>query len=777
MEDRPSLTLGTQVQFIPGVGPKRAAAIASLGVRTAQDLLFFFPRGYEWPAPPAAVDDLENDQPASMIGVVSEAELVSRNAGKSVFGVLVTTATGPVRLLFFNQPFRADTLTLDRRLMFSGKPRLNGLRWEFVHPKVTLLSEEESAPTPRPIPVYPLREGLKQTDLRRVVATVLPLLPDDLPEVMPKSLRERIGLSLTEAGIEGFEKGSREGSPLTTPSLFADEERTLVSRDHDGSNDIERSDQTGSRPNRSTSEDPDAGGPNDNVVVSEIGTAVRQMHAPEHQLDQIRGQTRFVFQELLVMQLALALRRRQLTTDLAAPPIEIDARIDARIRKRLPFELTSDQDAAVGDIRADLRRQFPMNRLLQGDVGSGKTAVAVYAMLAAAACGHQSVMMAPTEVLARQHHRTLTTMLESSATRVGLLCGSLSAAERRDILARMADGSVDLVIGTQSLLYEVRFAKLGLCVIDEQHKFGVAQRVSLRGGGVDPHYLVMSATPIPRSMAMTVFGDVDLTSIRGRPPGRGEVHTYLVSDEKRPRWWDFVRKSIDEGRQAFVVAPRIQARGEDDVDGDSSADGEDISSVTGLHQELRSGPLAGFRVSLLHGRMPAEEKQSLMRDFAEGRIDVMVSTTVIEVGIDVPNATIMTIAGAERFGLAQLHQLRGRVGRGGFDGHCAVLTDRECHPEEIERLAIFEKTRDGFALAEADFRLRGPGDLLGRRQSGLPPMRIADLNRDVELISIARRMAQEMVDVDPHLEDTGLQPLKNQVMRRYQKRLELGDVA
>ncbi|MEL6110285.1 MAG: ATP-dependent DNA helicase RecG [Planctomycetota bacterium] len=466
------------------------------------------------------------------------------------------------------------------------------------------------------------------------------------------------------------------------------------------------------------------------------------------------------------------MRRRQLTTELRSSALPNSAMLDARITNRFPFELTGDQQSAMTDIARDMSRQFPMNRLLQGDVGSGKTVVAIYAMMLAVGNSHQAVLMAPTEVLARQHFRTLTTMLKGSRVRIGLLCGSLSTAERRKVLADAASGEVDLIVGTQALLHGVDFHCLGLCVIDEQHKFGVRQRVKLRSGGEDPHYLVMSATPIPRSVAMTVFGDVDLTTLREKPPGRGTVNTYLGRPEWRDRWWGFVRTQLNEGRQAFVVAPRVDSP---ESKGDESE--EDVSSVESVYAQLSDDTFADYRVALLHGRLANEDKQSIMQLFADGEIDVLISTTVIEVGIDVSNATVMTILGAQRFGLAQLHQLRGRVSRGTHAGHVCVFTDGDQPPEEFERLQVFEETDDGFELAEADFRLRGPGDVLGARQSGLPPMRIANLLEDMDVLAVARMIAQDTIDEDPLLSAPQWETLRKQMLRRYGKRLDLGDAA
>ncbi len=701
--------LTTELASLPGLGRAQARRLGKLGLRTIQDLLFLFPRDYERPAPPARVDQLRDGTPASLIGTITDTEIVSRTPGKSVFGALVENETGAVRMLFFNQAFRSDQLKLGSRVIVSGSPKLNGFRMEFVHPKYTVLDASENVPEPRMLAIYPLTDGVKQSDLRNLVAHWMGVA-SELVEVMPGSLRHEAGEQLRENGVE-------------------------ISGD-----------------------------------LPPIEQALRQLHVPDDEAAMLTARTRLVFQELFVMQLALAIKRRRSTTNLQAPPLPSPAVVDARIVNRLPFELTGDQRNAIDEIRADMSRQFPMNRLLQGDVGSGKTVVAVYAMMLAVAGGHQAVLMVPTEVLARQHFQTISTMLEGSRVRIGLLCGSLSASERRNVVAGAASGEIDLLIGTQALLYgDLEFHRLGLCVVDEQHKFGVNQRVKLRSGGVDPHSLVMSATPIPRSIAMTMFGDVELSTIREKPPGRGKVNTYLSHDGWKDRWWTFVKERLDEGRQVFVVAPRVSTS--------ESEDDEDVSSVESVYEELSTGPLKDYRVELLHGRMANDDKLAIMQSFAAGRTQVLVSTTVIEVGINVPNATVMTILGAQRFGLAQLHQLRGRIARGTHAGHVCVFTDGDRSPEENDRLKVFEQTDNGFELAEADFRLRGPGDLLGRKQSGLPPMRIADLTRDFAILAVARAMAQQLIDEDPELAGDELAALREQMIRRYGKRLDLGDVA
>jgi ATP-dependent DNA helicase RecG len=497
-----------------------------------------------------------------------------------------------------------------------------------------------------------------------------------------------------------------------------------------------------------------------------IHEAVTQIHLPRDAESLERARRRFVFQELLVLQLALAERRREQSTTARAVPLKTSAQVDARILRRFPFELTGSQKQAIEEIKVDLARETPMNRLLQGDVGSGKTVVALYAILAALAHGTQAVLMAPTEVLARQHARTFGKFLEASRVRTALLTGTLKAAQRRETLEQIASGEVDVVIGTQAIIQsDVTFANLALAVIDEQHKFGVHQRAGLRAAGRAPHYLVMTATPIPRTVAMTVFGDLDISTLRDTPPGRQTVHTYVGTEEQRAKWWDFFRKKLREGRQGYVIAPLVE----------SSEDLSQPASVETLFEELANGELEAFRMGLVHGRMNATEKDAAMQDFSAGKIQVLAATSVVEVGIDVPNATLMTIESAQQFGLAQLHQLRGRISRGSQPGYCCAFAQTTTD-EAAQRLAAFAESTDGFHLAEVDFQLRGPGDLLGTAQHGLPPLRIADLTRDAEVLKEVRQQAREMVDQTEGLSDPKWARLRKMVSIRYGRVLELGDV-
>ena len=684
-------SLTTPVQYLKGVGPKRAELLARLELKTARDVLFFFPRDYQDMSELRSIDRLEPNQPVSVCGVVEEIELRNTGPGKSTLGVLIRQDTQYLRAIWFNQTFIRDKLSRGARVLLSGTARQHGLRWEMAHPRVQVLASDEEPPAGRILPVYALTDGVSQPVMRRIVHSVVQSCSDGIEEVLPESF-------------------------LAGHNLWP------------------------------------------------IRTALPQVHTPADRASLLAARRRFVYQELLTMQLALALRRSRLLRRSPAPPLRVDAKIDSRIRRLFPFELTGDQQQAILEISGDLARECPMNRLLQGDVGSGKTVVAEYAMLLAVAKGHQAVLMAPTEVLARQHVRTLSRDLRESRVRIGLLTGSLSTAQRRTTLAAITAGELDLVVGTHAVLHEdVDFPRLGLVVIDEQHKFGVRQRAALRSG-FDPHYLVMTATPIPRTVSMTLFGDLDVSTLRQAPPGRQAVHTYLGDQRRRESWWDFFRKKLCEGRQAYVVTPLVEESAQ-----------MPLASVEQAYEELANGVLSEFRLDLVHGQLSAEEKEVAMQDFRSGATQVLVATSVVEVGVDVPNATLMTIESGEHFGLAQLHQLRGRISRGTYPGFVCVFA-RADTSEAQRRLDAFAKTTDGFELAELDFQLRGPGDLFGLRQHGMPRLRVADLQQDTELLQEARTDAQALITDDPDFAAPQFARLRQRVLARYGQALDLGDV-
>lgn len=687
----PAELLATPVQYLKGVGPQRGELLARLELFYASDVLFHFPRDYEDLSDLRKIADLEEDKPLSIRGVIEEVELRETGPGRSMLGVLVRQDRDHLRALWFNMPYLQQQFRAGQQVLLFGKARQRGFRWEMTHPRVQNVDDDED--TPRGLlPIYPLTEGLNQTQMRRIARSVLETCLDAVDEVFPSAF--------------------------------------LASHN-----------------------------------LAPIREALSAIHFPASRAALDQARIRLVYQELLVLQLALALRRQSIAQDGAAPLLEATAKIDARIRWRFPFELTPGQNQSIAEISADMARPVPMNRLLQGEVGSGKTVVALYATLLAVAHRCQAAIMAPTEVLARQHADVLGKFLEASQVRTMLLSGGQTASERKATLEAIRAGEVDVVIGTQAIVESgAEFAKLGLVVIDEQHKFGVRQRASLRQAGQNPHYLVMTATPIPRTMAMTLFGDLDVSTLRDTPPGRQQVHTYLPTEAERSKWWEFFRKKLREGRQGFVVVPLVEESTQ-----------WQAANLNETFERLSHGELADFRLGLLHGRLSSAEKESAMADFRSGKIQVLISTSVVEVGIDVPNATVMTIDGAERFGLAQLHQLRGRISRGSHPGYCCLLAETQTE-DALQRLKALVKSTDGFELSEIDFQLRGPGELVGTRQHGLPPLRIADLLRDGAAVELARHDAQQMVAADPGMSRPENARLRRMVLARYGQALELGDV-
>ncbi len=470
--------------------------------------------------------------------------------------------------------------------------------------------------------------------------------------------------------------------------------------------------------------------------------AVRIAHLPPSWEELAVARRRLVFEELFYFSIGLALLRQRRTAEVGIRCANGDLR---GFYALLPFQLTGAQRRAAEDAARDLTRGVPMNRLLQGDVGSGKTVVGAACVWLMAQNGYQSALMAPTEILAQQHAQTLQTLLAPSGIRVGLLTGSLRAAEKRKIYDAMATGAVDLVVGTHALLTDgVTFANLGLVITDEQHRFGVNQRAALaqKGGAVRPHMLVMSATPIPRTLALLLYGDLEVSIIDERPPGRQNVDTFLVGEALRQRMYGFVRKQVQEGHQVYMVCPAVE---------EGQEGGQDLKAVTTYAQTLQTKIFPDLRVGLLHGKMKGKDKEAVMAAFAAGEIDILCATTVIEVGVDVPRATLMVIENAERFGLSQLHQLRGRVGRGDAKSYCVLVSSHQ-GKETRQRLKALCATNDGFQIAEEDLKLRGPGDFFGQRQHGLPQLQLADLVEDVQVLQEAKEGAEWLLNDDPGLQ-------------------------
>lgn len=687
-----ALDLRTEVQFLKGVGPRRAEMLHRMGLETVQDLIFFFPRDYQHLSAVTPVDTLVESENASIHGTLQSIVARRTRKGLHLLTARLLTEDSVVKVAWFNQAFLQNRLHAGMRVLVSGKPKQREGKWEFSNPKWMALREDEAVPGSQILPVYRLTEGMQPHQMRSIVKAAVDQFVDRVEEVFPAHFRQS---------------------------------HSLVS----------------------------------------IHEALRGIHVPESDEQLQQSRRRLVFQELFVLQLALAMRRKKLEANGQAPRLPVNAKIDARICRLFPFDLTNAQRQAIDEICEDVAQPIPMNRLLQGDVGAGKTVVAFYLMLLAVAHQQQAVLMAPTEILAEQHYKNLKRLLTHSQVSVGLLTGSLKPADKSHLLDQLRRGELDLLVGTQAIIQpQVEFHQLAVVVIDEQHKFGVKQRAVLRQAGEDPHYLVMTATPIPRTMTMTAFGDLDVSTLRDRPPNRQTVHSYLGDEESRESWWEFYRKKLDEGRQGYVVTPLVE-----------ESETIDDASVKSVFEQLSNETLSGYRVGLLHGRQTPEEKADAMFRFATGELQVLVSTSVLEVGIDVPNATVMTIESGERFGLSQLHQLRGRISRGTHPGFVCVFADPK-NDQGRDRLQAFVRSNDGFELAEMDFAFRGPGNLLGTRQHGMPPMRVADLVRDKEVVLEARELAQELIQQDARLEVEIWSALRRQVLRRYSAVLDLGDV-
>jgi ATP-dependent DNA helicase RecG len=681
--------LDTEVQFVRGVGQRRAERLAKLEIQTVRDLLWHIPRDILDLTDVRPPERLVEGQIQSVRGEIVDVDARTISGGRTVVAALISAGRDYVRGVWFNQPWMRQRLVMGQTVLFTGKPKRHQGRWEFGHPHIQWLEEEDEPGANRGVlPRYGLTEGLSMQEMRRMTSAAAEDFADVIPDPVPEAFRARHSL----------------------PSL------------------------------------PDA---------------VRGLHRPQTADEFERARHRLLFDDLFEFQLALAMRRRVWDGESPAPVLERTAKIDARIRRLFPFSYTDGQRSAVAEIARDLRSGRAMHRLLQADVGAGKTVVAIDTMLVAVAGGYQAVLMVPTELLAVQHWETLDELLENSRVRRTLLTGSLTAAERRRTLESIRSGGIEIIVGTQAVIQaDVEFHKLGVVVIDEQHKFGVAQRSRLSAGAERPHVLVMTATPIPRSLCLTQFGDLDLTVMTDRPAGRQRIVTSRIQGEGAKRKaWEFIKKQLKSGRQAYIVCPLVQ--GNED-DGPRSAE---------LIFQRTTRALPDSEVGLVHGQMDRAERSRVMERFRAGTVQVLVATTVIEVGVDVPNASIMVILDAERFGLSQLHQLRGRIGRGSHQGYCFLFSDSDS-TESAQRLRALEFTTDGFEISETDFEIRGPGDVLGVRQHGRLPLRAASLTRDTAILEQARERAFPLVE-EGNFDQPEFAALKRQVLDRFGRLMDL----
>lgn len=661
-------SLSTPIENLTRVGKTTAGRLKRLGIGTVNDLLFYFPFRYEDYSQVVQIKDLRPNQTVTVRGKIVLIE--NRRAHRrrmTITEALIEDETGSIKVIWFNQPFLTKNLKPGNEVFIAGTVEFDRLTLQFVSPAYEKITEGESINTAKIVPVYPLTSNLTQKQLRFLIKIALESV-NLIKEWLPQEILNKHQLM-----------------PL----------------------------------NR----------------------ALDEIHFPENFSAQEQARYRFKFDELFLIQLQSQLLRQYLAQN-KSPQIEFKEKEIKNFVGSLPFALTGDQKKAAWQILLDLEKSQPANRLLEGDVGSGKTVVAAIAALNVLLNGFQTVIMAPTEILARQHFVSLKKLLESYKIPIALLTGSekvisengQDVTDKNEVLKMIKNGKVGLIIGTHALIQtEVEYKNLGLVIVDEQHRFGVEQRKMLKDknkNGLTPHFLSMTATPIPRSLALIIYGDLDLSIIKEMPKGRKRIITSLVDETNRQKAYQFIREEIKNGRQVFVICPLIDP-----------SDKLGVKSVTEEFKKLDKVIFPDLKIGLLHGKLKAKEKEEIMAQFKNNDIKILVSTSVIEVGIDIPNATIMMIEGADRFGLAQLHQFRGRVGRGEYQSYCFLLAENY-QPKTRERLEALVKSNDGFALAEYDLKFRGPGEVYGRKQSGLPEMQLADLN-DLELINIAKEEATD----------------------------------
>ncbi|MTI47713.1 ATP-dependent DNA helicase RecG [Sporosalibacterium faouarense] len=678
--------LDTSVQYIKGVGPKKANFLKKLNISTVRDLMNYYPRTYEDRRSfNKLINSVDGEKINAKVCISGTATIMRPRRGLSITKIPIRDDSGTGFLVWFNQAYMKDSFKQGETIKVNGKVKRRGLDIQIYNPYYER-DNGKNKMLGRIIPIYSLTEKITNKEMIKLIS---------------KTLREYLAYEeeiLTEEILNKF-------------NLLG-------------------------------------------IIQSLIN-----IHFPKNKELYLRAKERLVFEELLVLQIGLFALKNRYNQENKGIVFKECQQVDKFI-KSLSFSLTGAQKRVLEEIVEDMESDKSMNRLVQGDVGSGKTIIAVLSMLKAYHSGYQSVMMAPTEILAKQHYESINDLFRDMDIKCELLVGSISTKQKKEILNKIEEGEIDIVVGTHAIIQDgVEFCKLGLAITDEQHRFGVRQRAALSSKGENPDVLVMTATPIPRTLALILYGDLDISIIDEMPPGRKKVKTYAVGNTMKDRIYEFVRKQIIEGRQAYIVCPLVE-----------ESEKLDLKSATELYQELDEY-FGDVRVGLLHGKMKAKEKDEIMMKFNNHEIDVLVSTTVIEVGVNVPNANIMVIENAERFGLAQLHQLRGRVGRGEHQSHCILINDSKSNVAK-ERMKIMEKSSDGFVISEKDLELRGPGEFFGTRQHGIPDLKIANIFSDMKILKVVQTLAEDIFKEDPNLKLEKYQPLRRKILSLFKDKLD-----
>ena len=669
------ITANTDIQYLKGVGEKRAVILKNKGIDTVGALLRFYPRAYlDWTKITLISECSFFENCCVKAKVIAPVETIKKRAGMTIYKFLVEDSSAQMEITLFNQKFLAEKIRYDREYLFYGKLSGNFYIKQMTSPLIMETGFNGIEP------VYPASQALSSKTIEKLVANALKSL--QLSETLPEEIRQR--------------------------------------------NDL-----------------------------CDIVSAIQNIHFPKTEELLERAKRRLVFEELFILQAGLTFLKKRSRGKSGSI---IENNCFTEFMKLLPFELTSAQKRVTEECIADMKSGRPMNRLVQGDVGSGKTAVCAALCYVSAKNGFQSALMAPTEILAEQHFKTLTSFTENTGVRCGLLTGSTTKKQKTIIKEQLKNNEIDVIVGTHALLSDdVEFSNLGLVITDEQHRFGVVQRGKLSSKGENPHTLVMSATPIPRTLGLIIYGDLDISIIDEYPKGRQKIDTYLVDTSYRQRIYNYIKKFLNEGRQGYIVCPLVEEN-----------ETLDITPAVEYYEQLASNEFKEYSLGLLHGKMSSKEKEKVMRSFSDGEIQLLIATTVIEVGIDVPNAVIMVIENAERFGLSQLHQLRGRIGRGQFKSDCILISDNKSN-ETKARLNVIKNTSDGFKIADVDLELRGPGDFLGSRQHGLPDMKIADLFADRDVLHRAGKEVEWLLKTDPELKNDANSALREEITELYRK--------